>query len=215
MHPEEPPQPPTIPDQGVERRDESARLDGARRLDAGKGVRLLLPAVHARGHEPSLLHQLGQEPRGDRLRALADRASPAPRHGPAAIAPAVDVEVAGEIVQRSYATGPRCAADELLHRLLARRRRRFACLPRNDALGEVVEPLEAAPAGDGEEPGVEEMLEGFLAAAPTPPVARALAGAGEVSGSDWSALGHLRIDLRHVDAAPRAHVSLRPLRVLG
>src|SRR5439155_3472902 len=130
-------------------------------------------------------------------RALADRASPAPRHGPGAIAPAVYVEVAGEIIKGAHAASFCGEHDKLLHRLLARRRRRFARRPRNDALGEVVEPLEAAPAGDREEPGVEEMLEGFLAAAPTPPVARALAGAGEVSGSDWSALGHLRIDLRH------------------
>ena len=58
------------------------------------------------------------------------------------------------------------------------------------------------------------MLERRLAARPAPPVARALPGVGQVRGRKRAALGHLGIGLRHIGAAPRAHVLAGPLGVL-
>src|SRR5882672_7237807 len=149
-------------------------------------------------------------------KALAStvRATRAPGCRSGAVAPAVDVEVAAEVLERAHAAGSCREADELLHRRLARRRRRFARGARNHALGEVVEPLEAAPPGDGEEPGVVEMLERELADAPAPPVAGALAGIGQLGCGERPALRDLRIRARHVGAAARAHELVGPLAML-
>src|SRR5258708_21612650 len=126
----------------------------------------------------------------------------------------MDIEIADEIVECAYALCLCCQLDQLLHRLLARRR---LCLARrlwDDALGEVVEPLEAAASGDGDEPGVEEMLERGLAGAPAPPVSRARARIRKVGCGKRTALGDFGIGLRHVRAAPRAQVPLGPRGML-
>jgi hypothetical protein len=45
--------------------------------------------------------------------------------------PPVSIEVAGDVAERPDAVGLRPEADQLLHRLLARRRRRIECCPRD------------------------------------------------------------------------------------
>jgi hypothetical protein len=71
-----------------------------------------------------------------------------------AVAPSVDVEVAGDIAACPNAVSVRRQTDQLLHRLLWRWRRRIECVPRDDAFGDVVEALETAAAGDGDETGI-------------------------------------------------------------
>ena len=71
------------------------------------------------------------------------------------IMPPGNIEVAGDVAERPDAVGLRPEADHLLHRLLARRRRRrIKGCPGDNALGEIVESLEAAASGDGDEAGV-------------------------------------------------------------
>src|ERR1051326_587548 len=84
-------------------------------------IGLILPTLDAHREEPLFLDQLGHQAAGDRLRApyLGIVALQAPtRQG--AIAPAIDVEIASEVADRTDTTRLRGQAAQLLHGRLAR-----------------------------------------------------------------------------------------------
>src|SRR5262249_56419808 len=106
-----------------------------------------------------LLHELGHEPLRDRLGASPARVlrMRPPRPRGQSLAPPVDVEVAGDIPECPDAVSFCRETDQLFHRLLARWGR---CIERgstDDAFGDVVDALEAAAAGDGDETGIINM----------------------------------------------------------
>src|SRR6202035_1020785 len=102
-----------------------------------------------------------------------------PRAGHQPFAPAVDVEVAGDVAVGPDAASPCASTDQPLHRLLARRGWCVEGIARDDPLGDVVEALEAPAARNGEQTGTEQELQRHLPVAPAPPLARSLARLGE------------------------------------
>ena len=146
---EEPLRPLAVPDQRVERAEQRPSLHPARQRGVPVHVGGLAPAVDARRREDAVGDELGDQ-------RLA-------RHVPLAV-------VVGEIAERGDTERPGGDREQLLARLGLGRRRRRQRLRRQQPLGEVVEPGEVvAPPAGGDEPVVEEVLEGDLAVVPVPP----------------------------------------------
>ena len=118
---------PRIPNERVERGDQCAGVDGSRNSRPRVQVDLLLPALDARGQETPGLDQFGDEPLRDRhgATALGGLWMRPSRPWRKSIAPRVEMEIAGYVAERPDAAGLRREADQLLHGLLARRRRRI------------------------------------------------------------------------------------------
>src|SRR5262245_3642802 len=157
FHPKHPLQAFAIPNERIERGDERSGIDGPRLARVGMEISRLPPTFDLGGQQSSLLDQFRYETFGDRPGAPLRTFRPQPRRHP--IAPPVGIEVTGDVAERPNAAGLRPKTDQLLHRLLARRRERIKGGPGNNALSEVVESLEAATSGDGDETAVIQMLE--------------------------------------------------------
>src|SRR5262249_17982101 len=135
-HPEQAFHAAPLPDQRVERADERAGIDGPRGAGTGVEVRRLTPRFDPGRQQPPLFDQFGHEPFRDRPGTAAGSAlrTLPPGAGRPPIAPSVDLEIAGNVAGRPDTAGLRAETDQLLHRLLARRRRRFQRRPENHAL---------------------------------------------------------------------------------
>src|SRR6516165_10666180 len=126
------------------------------------------------------------------------------------------MEVPGEIARRPDAVRLGRETDQLLHRLLSRRRRSIERDPRDDALADIVQALEAATSRDCDEARVVEMFERRLSVArtpPAPPSAGAFTRIRKLTGGNRSAPCNFGVDLCHVATMPGSHVFLCSLGV--
>ena len=167
-----------LPDQGIERRQQGARLDLARLARGGMEVGRPVPALDLDRYKIAGLDQLG-EPRlgvGD-----------------------AEAEVVAQVEFGGDAQRLRRQTQQLALRFLGAGRRQGDDVGRQHALGEVVDALErAAPRCRGDEAGEEQPFDGELAVVPAPPGAAPFAAVGQLRRGERSAVGDLaqhRVDV--------------------